>query len=171
MIRDNIIVFCAICLSVFAVCGKVLAHPFYVSVTEIRADSQKMNLSISCRMFTDDLESALNQLYKRPFDLQRSTGDTVVSQLLNDYIQNRFSMGINGSMQRFMFLGFEKEDESTWCYLESENFEGLGTATVTNRLLYDFLPDQVNIIHLYLNGERQSTRLVNPEKTAGFTLR
>lgn len=171
MIKDNIIVFCAICLSVFAVCGKVLAHPFYVSVTEIRADSQKMSLSISCRMFTDDLESALGQLYKRPFDLQRSSSDSAVIKHLNEYIQTRFSVGINGNMQRFTFLGFEKEDESTWCYLESENFVGLGPVTVTNRLLYDFLPDQVNIIHLYLNGQRQSTRLVNPEKTAGFTLK
>lgn len=168
MKRDNNIVFPAIFLFLFAVCGGASAHPFYVGVAEVRMDTQKSTLTVSCRLFTDDLENALTRLYARPFDLQESADDPAVKNFVGRYITQRFGIGIAGTVQRLSFVGMEKEDEATWCYLESSNFTGAGSVTVTNSLLYDFLPDQVNIIHVYLDGRRQSARLVNPDKSAGF---
>lgn len=148
--------------------ASVAPHPFYVSVTEIRVDTKKSVLTVSCRMFTDDLEDALTKLFKRPFDLEASLQDKTVHPFLHEYIQKRLEIGVAGVMQQLTFVGMEKEDDAIWCYLESANFKAVGGITVTNTLLYDFLPDQVNVIHLYLDDTRQSVRLVNPDKVAGF---
>lgn len=119
-------------------------------------------------MFADDLENALTKIYNRPFDVLKSLDDKAFHTLVNAYIEKRFSIGNGGTMMNLNFVGIEKEDEAVWCYLEATNFKNLGSVTVTDALLYDFIPDQVNIIHLYVDGNRQSTRLVNPDKVAGF---
>lgn len=166
--RSNNIVFSLIFLLVFGIVGKLSAHPFYVSVSEIRIDTKKATLSLSCRMFTDDLENALSKIYQRPFDLQNSVDNKTVHALLDEYVQKRFSIGLGGVLQSLSFLGMEKEDDATWCYWESTNYKHAANLTVTNGLLYDFLPDQVNVIHVYVDDTRQSIRLVNPDKVAGF---
>jgi len=168
MIKGNNIVFSLILLAFLSIVGKVSAHPFYVSVSEIRIDTQKSTLNVSCRLFTDDLESAFTKIYKTPFDLLKTLEDPAVHKYMDEYFQQRFSIGIAGTLQSLSFVGLEKEDEAVWCYWESSNFKTLGNITVTSALLYDFLPDQINIIHLYVNNARQSARLVNPEKVAGF---
>jgi len=168
MIKGNNIVFSLIMLAFLSIVGKVSAHPFYVSVSEIRIDTQKSTLNVSCRLFTDDLENALTKIYNNKFDLLKTLDEPTVHKNMDEYFQKRFSIGIAGVLQTLSFVGMEKEDEALWCYWESTNFKSLGNITVTNALLYDFLPDQINIIHLYVNAERQSARLVNPEKVAGF---
>jgi hypothetical protein len=40
---------------------------------------------------------------------------------------------------------------------------------VIDSLLQDFTSDQINIIHVTVNGKRQSTKLDYPEKAASFT--
>lgn len=145
------------------------SHPFYVSLTEIRIDLQKRTLTVSCRMFTDDLESALTQIFRRPFDLLKQEDDEQVKALLNQYIQERFSIGLGGHFISLSFLGFEHEDEATWCHLEADKFHTGNQMTVTNTLLYDFIPAQEHIIHVYINGKRQSARLVNPSRAAAFS--
>ena len=168
MIKGNNIVFSLILFAFFSIVGKVSAHPFYVSVSEIRIDTKKSTLNVSCRLFTDDLENALTKIYNNKFDLLKTLDDPAVHKYMDEYFQKRFSIGIAGNLQVLSFVGMEKEDEALWCYWESSNFKALGNITVTNALLYDFLPEQVNIIHLYVNAERQSARLLNPEKVAGF---
>lgn len=168
MTKGNTTAFLAVFLFLAGFCGKALAHPFYVGVAELRMDTRAHTLTLSCRLFTDDLEAALTRLYGRPFDLQNAAADKTVHALLDEYVQKRFSIGIAGTLQKLRFLGLEQEDDATWCYWESTNFTDLGSITVTDALLYDFLPDQVNVIHVYANEARQSTRLVNPERTAAF---
>lgn len=168
MAKGNNIVFSAIFLLLSLRGISAAAHPFYVSVTEVRIDTRKSELTVSCRMFADDLEDALRRLNGRPFDLFASLKDPTTGGFVDKYVQGRVSVGIGGSLQKLEFLGMEQEDEALWGYWQSANFSGLGSITVTDALLYDFLPDQVNVIHVYVNGERKSTRLVNPEKTAAF---
>jgi hypothetical protein len=143
-------------------------HPFYVSVTELKLDTRKHTLTASCRMFTDDLESALTQIFDRPFDLLKQENDSEVNALMNRYIRERFSVGLEGQLLQFYFLGFEREEEATWCYLEAVDCKAGNGMTVSNSLLYDFLPLQEHVIHLYVDGKRQSARVVNPSRSAAF---
>jgi hypothetical protein len=40
---------------------------------------------------------------------------------------------------------------------------------VINDLLYEYLPQQMEIMHVTVNGERKSSRLNNPDSKAEFT--
>lgn len=141
-------------------------HPYYLSVTEIRSDSKQQTLNISCRMFTDDLQEALYKLYQCKVDLEK--GETQCDASLQQYITERLRIKIDGKPVAFRFIGHETEDEATWCYLEATYSYQNEAVEVYNRLLYDFLPEQTNLVHLYRDGQRKSYKLVNPEEVARF---
>ena len=142
------------------------AHPFYISVTEIRSDAKAQTLNVSCRMFTDDLQEALYKLYQYKGNLEQP--DAQYNALLEKYIAGRLQVRIGEKTVRFRFVGYETEEEATWCYLEATAFPGDGPAEVHDRLLYDFLPEQTNLVHFYRDGKRSSFKLVNPEERAVF---
>ena len=43
-----------------------LFHPFFVSVTEMNHNAKDKTLEISCKLFADDFEKGLEQVYKTP---------------------------------------------------------------------------------------------------------
>ncbi len=142
------------------------AHPFYISVTEIRSDSKQQTLNISCRMFTDDLQSALFKKYQ--FQAELSKKDGTADVFLQKYIAERLQIIVAGKPVHFQLVGYEIEEEATWCYLEASSFPGTGPAEVHNRLLYDYLPEQTNLVHFYRDGVRNSYKLVNPDAVITF---
>ncbi len=141
-------------------------HPYYVSVTEIRSDSRQQSLNISCRMFTDDLQDALYKKYRYRTELSQKDGQA--DAYLQQYIAEHLQITVAGKPVTFQLIGYEIEEEATWCYLEGASFPGTGLAVVHNKLLYDYLPEQTNLVHFYRDGERSSYKLVNPEATASF---
>ncbi|HPI09097.1 MAG TPA: hypothetical protein PLM41_22045 [Saprospiraceae bacterium] len=141
-------------------------HPFYISVTEIRSDAKAQTLNVSCRMFTDDLQEALYKLYQYKGDLEKQ--DAQHNTFLQKYIAERLQVRIGNKPVSFRLVGYETEEEATWCYLEATSFPGDSTAEVHDRLLYDFLPEQTNLVHFYRDGKRSSFKLVNPEEVARF---
>ena len=48
-------------LGVCACVTSLTAHAFYVSVTKIKFDSKKQQLTVSVRIFTDDLQDAVRR--------------------------------------------------------------------------------------------------------------
>ena len=50
-----------------------IKHPFYVSVSEIRIDDQKKQLTLSCKLFTDDLQDAIYKQFKWKADLKNES--------------------------------------------------------------------------------------------------
>lgn len=141
-------------------------HPFFVSVTEIRLNSTQRSAEMSCRMFTDDLQEALYKLYGAKQELQQH--DSRADALLQRYIGERIKCTVNGKVSAFRWVGYEIVEESVWCYFEADNCETTGLVEVENRLLYDFIKGQTNLVHCYRGAERQSAKLVCPESTCYF---
>jgi hypothetical protein len=143
-------------------------HPFYLGVTEIRIDSRTKIVQISCRMFTDDLEDAIKKLYDYTPDIIKSVRDQSEKEYLQQYIRERLTIRIGGHFIQPTWVGYEIEDESTWCHLEFTSLNVQGKVEISNNILYDFIPSQQNIIHCYYNDERKSHKLSNPEKNIFF---
>jgi hypothetical protein len=141
-------------------------HPFYISVAEIHTNSTNQSFNVSLRMFTDDLQTALYKLYQYKTDLEKQ--DVQSETYLHKYIQERFQITVNGQPVTLRFVGYEQEEEATWCHLEVVTYPGNGKVQITNRLLYDFISEQTNLVHFYRDGVRSSTKLQNPEKVAVF---
>lgn len=143
--------------------ANTLPHPFYISVTEIRINKSTNQMTVSCRMFMDDLEEAIDKLFDMHIDIIRSIEKQSYIDVLSQYIYQHLQIMSGGKFCLFQMVGYEIEDEAVWCHFLSENIVFDGTLQITNRLLYDFLSGQTNIIHVYVNEDRQTTRLIYPE--------
>lgn len=144
-------------------------HPFHVSVVEINHNNTEKTLEISCKIFTDDFEKVLLQNYKAKVDLINPPNKAAMDSLVKKYIFSHFSLKANGKPVSFSYVGFENEDAAVFGYVEVDNIASLSKLEITNSLMYDLFDDQVNIMHVIVNGNRKSTKLNYPEKDAVFS--
>jgi hypothetical protein len=145
------------------------AHPFYISVTEINHNSKDKTLEVSCKIFVDDMESTLKQNYKVAVNLTDAKQQAANDKMINDYISKHLIFATDGKRVKLNYLGFEKESESVFCYFEVENTPAFKKLDVSNSLLQDFTEDQINIMHVTVNGNRKSYKLDYPNKQASFS--
>jgi hypothetical protein len=139
-------------------------HPFYISVTEINYNGKEKNLEISCKVFAEDIEQVLEKNYKTELDISKEADKKSFDKYLPDYISRHLALTIDGKPVKLNYIGFEKEKESAFCYLEVPAASPPKKIDIANTILYDFTEDEINIIHVTINGKRQSTKLDYPER-------
>ena len=145
-----------------------LLHPFFVSVIDINHNQQDKTLEISVRIFTDDLEKTLQQYGKTKVDLLHPTDKKATEALLSAYLNKQLQFAADGKAIKWQLLGFEQIKESTWCYLEVENFSGFNSMDIRCELLYDYEKNQINIFHVKNKGKEKSYKLEYPKSTVRF---
>ncbi|HEX6333499.1 MAG TPA: DUF6702 family protein [Flavisolibacter sp.] len=158
----------AVALSSGASSEPAAAHPFYVSVTEIRHDAATKNMEFSFKIFTDDFEKALEKYFKAPVDLTAAQHREAAEKYIREYIATHFSITVDGVPLQLSFIGFERERESVYSYFEAAGISSVQAITVRNNILYDYKQEQVNILHVTVNGKRQSHKLEYPKAEAAF---
>ncbi len=143
-------------------------HPIFVSVTEIEHNAKDKTLEISCKLFTDDFEKILRQVYRTGVDLIEPKDKNAMNRLVSDYVQKHFSVKVNEQPVALQFLGFERQEEAIYSYWQANNITAVKKVNVTDNLLYDYKKEQISIIHVIVGGERKSTKLNNPDDKASF---
>jgi hypothetical protein len=144
-------------------------HPFYIAVTEINHNAKDKTLEISCKMFAEDLEQILEKDYKAVLDITKDADKSRFDQYIPDYVGKRLSLSVDGKPVKLSYVGFEQEKESAYCYFQVDNVPSLKKIDVSNSLLYDYNEAQINITHVTVNGNRQSNKLVYPDKVSSFS--
>jgi hypothetical protein len=139
-------------------------HPFHISSTDVNYNAKTNTLEISCRIFTDDFELALANNYKVKTDLSAEAKHNAMDILVKRYVLANLSFSANGKPLTLNYLGFEKDNEATIVYLESEPVKGLKKLETTNSVLYDQFDDQANIVHVSGYGKRKSAKVDYPDK-------
>ena len=145
------------------------SHPFHVSVVEINHNAAEKTLEISCKIFTDDFEKALAQNYKMKVDLINPPVKRAMDTLVKSYISLHLSLNADGKKLNLVYVGFEHENDAVYGYFEADNIPSLKKITITNRVMYDFFTDQVNLMHVIVDGKRQSTKLDYPDTEAAIS--
>lgn len=145
-----------------------LHHPFYISVTEINHNAASNTMEISCKMFADDFEQILEKNYKKQIDITAQKDQALLEKIIPDYMLKHLSITADGKETKLVYVGFEKEKESVFCYLQCDKVPPPKKIEIMNDILQDFNDNQINIIHITVNGKRQSTKLDYPEKQASF---
>ncbi|MDP2386543.1 MAG: hypothetical protein Q8M29_09240 [Bacteroidota bacterium] len=144
-------------------------HPYFVSTTEINFNSAGKTIEITCRMFTDNIEDALEKKYKKGIDILHPKDKKEVEKLLHEYINDHLKIKINGQVYAMEIIGFEKEEDAIWTYLEIKKDLLPKKVSIENTLLYEHLPKQVNMVHVTVNGaNRQSSKVTNPDEEINF---
>jgi hypothetical protein len=145
-----------------------LAHPFYISVTEINHNPNDKTLEISCKFFVDDFEQTLEKAYKTQLDITAVKDKAAFDKHIPDYVSRHLSLVVDGKLVPLHYVGFEKDKESAYAYFEVTNVSTLKSINITNSLLYDFIDKQINIMHVTVGGKRQSTKLDYPGTNGAF---
>jgi len=140
-------------------------HKYYFSLTEIKANTASKTLSVSSKLFIDDLESALQKTNNIKFDLSKSTDNKVVQDAVFNYINSHLQIYLDGKMVPLNLVGFEIENEVVWIYLESKlNNKEFKSTQIINTILYDFSADQTNLVQFNWNNKNYSEKLSYPNK-------
>ncbi len=147
---------------------KIYLHPFFVSVTQIQENAKEKILEVTCKIFTDDFEKDLRKNYHTHVDLLNETDKPAMVKLINDYIKSHLQISIDSKLCALQYIGFEKDEEAVNCYFQVNNISVKKTVAIVNHILFDYKPEQVNIVHVTVRGTRKSTQLINPDSRASF---
>jgi hypothetical protein len=145
-----------------------LAHPLYITVTEINHNAKDKILEVSCKAFTNDLETVLEKMSKGKVDLSSAADKKVTDQLIGVYVEKHLQLKCDGRPVQLHFVGSEQEADGTWSYFQVNDITTVKRIDVVNSLLYDGFEQEINIMHVTVGGERKSFRLDNPTATASF---
>lgn len=144
------------------------AHPVYISVTEINHNAAEKSLEITCKFFTDDFEQVLTKKAGAVVSISKPRDQAALDAVMAEYIFERLSLKTDGKPVQLSYLGFEKEEDVTYCYLQAEVMAAPKKVEAFNTLLHDLNSNQINIMHVTVNGKRISTKLDFPKSGAVF---
>ncbi|MBL7934115.1 MAG: hypothetical protein JNL60_19580 [Bacteroidia bacterium] len=154
-------------VSVFIFCT-ASKHPFYLSVTDLKYSEKEKAIQGSVKIFTNDFEGALKKKHGKTIDLINIKDTAFTKKTIADYLKEHLKISPDGKQKEYDLLGFEREEEATWVYIEIKNCPQPKLLQIENTILYDHIKEQTNIVHLEVGGEKKSYKVVYPEKEIRF---
>ena len=151
------------CLSLLVSAGGAKLHPFHVSTSDISYNQKEQKIEVTCSIFTDDFESTLKRDYSAKADLSNKAVHKAMDALVKRYINENLEIRPAGKAVALQYIGFEQDKDAVNIYLESPKTPVFKKIEVENSIMLDVFPDQMNIVHITVNGERKSYRLDYPE--------
>jgi hypothetical protein len=140
-------------------------HPIHVSTTTIEYNKQDGKLEVICTIFTDDFEAALAKQYHGKIDLTKPEMHAAMDALVKKYVSSNLQLKTGGAMPLTLnYLGFEINKEATDIYFESDKIPAVKKVDVDVSLLHNLFDDQINIVHITVNGVRKSEKLDYPDR-------
>ncbi|NQV52943.1 MAG: hypothetical protein HQ500_07155 [Flavobacteriales bacterium] len=125
-------------------------HAFYVSITELEVKND--TLQISLRLFTEDLERALNERTNEKVFLNEPQEMPKNFVHIRDYVAKNFIVSNAAKPDRITWLGHEFEEDVCWIYGEVALSPEQNLLFIKNELLMDIHDRQQNIIHFNTSG-------------------
>ena len=135
-------------------------HDYYVSVTNIEYNEEQQSLQIISQIFINDFEKLLRQRYDENITLNSKDEPKSIETYMQRYLSDKLKIKVNGALVNFKFIGKEYKDDIAYCYLEVENISEIKSLEVSNRTLFDIIPEQQNIVRLKLLKRNKSFLLL-----------
>jgi 3D (Asp-Asp-Asp) domain-containing protein len=140
-------------------------HPIHVSTTNVEYNKNDSKLEVICTAYTDDLEAALEKQNHTKIDLTKAEMHTAMDALVKSYIASNLHIKANDAASKLNYLGYEINKEAVDIYLESDNTPPpVKKVAVEVSLLQNLFDDQINIVHIIVNGVRKSEKLDYPQR-------
>ena len=150
-------------LLIFPLISATSAHKFYVSITKIEYVKEKKSLQIITKIFTDDIEDALQQRYDPSISLDTKKETEAADEYLQKYILQKLNIKVNGKPVQLNYIGKEYDLDMLVAYIEVTNVPNLKSIEIENKVLMEMFPEQQNIIHLKTTNSRKSLMLDKDE--------
>ena len=122
-------------------------HPMHISVTEFEYNEKTKSLEIAHKIFLDDFERHLNQLYQKNLQLDTKKEAPDADVFIKKYIAENFTFKVNKKQITPTFVGREVEDNAIWIYREIKDVKKLKSIEITNTIMLDIFDDQKNMVN------------------------
>lgn len=139
-------------------------HPYHVGSVELNYNSKSETFQISAKFFLDDLENALKEKYDRTVHFNDAKYAQEINQLLQKYCDEYLKLKADNKFLKINYLGYEEDSEAVNIYLESEKTQNPKKVETAVSFLYNLFDDQMNIVHIIVDGKRESDRLIYPDR-------
>jgi hypothetical protein len=127
-----------------------VAHKFYLSNTSIEFNAETRAIEITSKIFTDDLEHAIEAQCYRYNSLYPQTPE--VYELVKKYIGEKLSLQVAGRNVILNFIGYSVDNDMTTLFIEGNYFDP-NQVIVNNTILLELYADQQNIVEVRWNGQ------------------
>ncbi len=148
----------------FSVLHAGAVHPYHVGSVEFRYNAESKTFEISAKFFLDDLENALKEKYGKVVHFNDSHFKGQINSLLADYLSVYLKLKADNKVLPLTYLGYEEDSEAVNIYMESGKINTPKKVEAAVSALYNLFDDQINIIHIVVDGKRQSHKLSYPER-------
>lgn len=141
--------FLIIILSVFAFGFSTTEnHPIYLSIAEVDYFTEKREIQVALKIFTDDLEAAIRKEGKKMYlDTPKEIKDADV--YIEKYLKKTFNIKVNGKESLpINYVGKEHLDDATWMYFSYKTPKRVKTITIKNSVITELYDSQKNLTHL-----------------------
>jgi hypothetical protein len=133
------------------------AHPIHVSVTNLEIISEKKEILITYKLFTDDFSLLFYHLFEKNLkpiaDKDFTSGELA---LVNNYMTAAFKLEAGKNKLPLEYIRKEQDEQSIWLYYKcTMPAIKIRSLTLTNALLLDLFEDQTNLVIVTLGKKEQ----------------
>ena len=139
-------------------------HPYHVGSVEFNYNSKSQTFEITGRFFIDDMENALSDKENKKLRFYDQKQSQEINEALKKYTNEYLKLKVNNKFIKVNYLGYEESKESVDIYFETETITSPKKVETAVSFLYNIFDDQMNIIHIIVNGERKTSKLNYPNR-------
>jgi len=125
---------------------------------------------MACKTFPDDLEETLRIYTGKKYDLYK-TEKQILNPIIETYFKKHVSILVNDKAKAYSFLGYEIDKEAIWIYFNITKLSGVKSIEVQSNLMYEYKAEQTNIVHINIDGKKESFKLMSPSVSAKLSAR
>lgn len=160
MLRKILFAFTAI----FLISSFTKLHPYHVGSVEFNFSNSTSTFEVTGRFFLDDMENALKNRYGKPVFFHSEKDKKLMEQSLRRYAEEFLKLKADNNFVNLKFIGYEEDAEAVNIYLESPKLQKPKKVEAAVSFLYNIFDDQINIVHIIVDGKRQSHKLAYPDR-------
>lgn len=139
-------------------------HPYHVGSVELNYNSKTQTFEITGRFFIDDMENGIDKKYNKKVFFSNPKVKPDMQQLLKQYFGEYLKLKVNNNFVNINFLGYQEDREAVEVFLETDKIANPKKIETSVSVLYNLFDDQINIVHIVVNGERKSSKLTYPDR-------
>lgn len=144
--------------------GKLLhtpdpTHAFYVSITEIEWSEEWGEVHIKVKIFTNDLEDALEKAGMGKLYLNSEKEMNTAQAGIFQYLNNKMALYIDQEQLPLSYVKRKYLDDACWIYLKAGQACQVHTLGIKNKVLLELFDTQTNIIRLKTDERKEIANL------------
>lgn len=146
-------------------------HPVYVSVMNMDIEASEKKISMSLRVFTDDMETVLHNRYGIDGWIGTSGEHRNSRDLINEYVLEHVAVTVNRRERLNLSTdSMVLHGDALWIYMRGNPSETIRHIEIDNSVLTDFFNTQTNLVIINTGREEKGYKLNNRKRKIELSL-